>query len=92
MNTTSEIIVSQDHIDPKHEDGFIIYKIGYVHPPRDGVREASMIWGNAKSGIQDAPANGKIYGRKDATYVEVSAEDHDHEIGNQVLLFENGLV
>lgn len=42
--------------------------------------------------LTDAPSDGKIYGRKDASYVEVAAADHDHEIGNQVLLFENNLI
>ena len=48
MLTTSEILVSESHIDPLRDDGFVIYKLGYIHPVTAGVRDASMLWGNVK--------------------------------------------
>jgi len=48
MITTSEIIVSKNHIEPLADDGFIIYKLGYISPVVDGKREARMIWGNER--------------------------------------------
>ena len=42
--------------------------------------------------LTDAPSDTKPYGREDGAWVEVAALDHDHEIGNQALLFENALV
>lgn len=48
MLTTSEILVSETHIDPKRDEGFIIYKLGYINPVAGGARETSMLWGNAK--------------------------------------------
>lgn len=91
MNAT--VITSKDHIDPKSEDGFIIYKIGYIHPPNNGARRASMLWGNTPGGeLSEAPKDAKPYGRKDGQWAEVAEKDHDHEIGNQVLIFENLLI
>ena len=42
--------------------------------------------------LTDATADNKSYGRKNAIWVEVASLDHDHEIGDQVLLFENQLI
>lgn len=52
------------------------------------------IWedGGWRTMLMDAPRDTKPYGRKDGEWVEVAALDHDHEIGNQVLIFENSLV
>lgn len=49
MLNTSEIIVSKTHIEPLAEDGYIIYKLGYISPVVDGKREARMIWGNVRN-------------------------------------------
>jgi hypothetical protein len=50
MIDTSEIITSKNHIEPLAEDGYIIYKLGYISPVKDGKRDARMIWGNVKTG------------------------------------------
>lgn len=42
--------------------------------------------------LTDAPNDNKPYGRKNEAWAEVAALDHDHEIGNVALLFENSLV
>ena len=44
--TTSEIITSKSHIDPLRDDGYVIYKIGYIQPVSGGKREISTLWGN----------------------------------------------
>jgi hypothetical protein len=49
LATTSEVIASEDHIDPLRDEGYIIYKLGIVQGVVDGVREASMLWGNVKT-------------------------------------------
>lgn len=48
MTNTSEIIVSNNHIDPKRDDGYMIVKLGYIHPPVSGKRQVSLLWGNDK--------------------------------------------
>lgn len=89
----AEVITSKDHIDPKRDEGFIIYKIGYIHPTTNGKRIASMLWGNSDGEpFKEAPKDAKPYGRKDGKWSEVAEKDHDHEIGNQVLIFENLLI
>ena len=88
---SAEVITSKQHIDPKRDAGYIIYKLGYIHPVVEGSRDVSMLWGNVK-GLPEAPKNAKPYGRLDGAWEEVAALDHDHEIGNQVLIFENSLV
>lgn len=45
---TSEVIVSETHIDPLRDDGFIIYKLGPIKAVEGGAREVSMLWGNGK--------------------------------------------
>jgi hypothetical protein len=47
--TTSEVIVSEYHVDPLRDDGFVIYKMGYAHPVAGGAREVSLLWGNVKT-------------------------------------------
>jgi hypothetical protein len=42
--------------------------------------------------LTDSPADNKPYGRKNELWEEVASLDHDHEIGDQVLLFENQLI
>ena len=42
--------------------------------------------------LTDAPTDTKPYGRQDKDWIEVAALDHDHEIGNMVLIFENNLI
>lgn len=42
--------------------------------------------------LTDAPNDNKPYGRKNELWEEVASLDHDHEIGDQVLLFENQLI
>jgi len=42
--------------------------------------------------LTDSPADNKPYGRKNEFWEEVASLDHDHEIGDQVLLFENQLI
>ena len=42
--------------------------------------------------LTDAPNDNKPYGRKNEIWEEVASLDHDHEIGDQVLLFENQLI
>lgn len=44
--TGCEILVDEDHIDPLRDEGYIIYKQGYIQPKRNGSRTASMLWGN----------------------------------------------
>jgi len=46
--TTSEIIASENHVDPLFYDGYIVYKMGYINAVVDGRREVSMLWGNVK--------------------------------------------
>lgn len=48
MIDTSEIIVSKTHIEPLRDDGYVIYKLGYITPVVNGRREAQMIMGNRK--------------------------------------------
>lgn len=66
--------------------------------PEDGIlqfdEQKLQLWldGIWKTILTDAPADTKPYGRKDGQWVEVAALDHDHEIGNQALLFENALI
>jgi hypothetical protein len=48
LATTSEVIASEDHIDPLRDEGYIIYKLGSVGPVIAGKREAHMLWGNSK--------------------------------------------
>jgi hypothetical protein len=55
MLDTSEIITSKTHIEPLAEDGFIIYKLGYISPVVDGKREARMIWGNRRNSTINLP-------------------------------------
>lgn len=43
------IIVSEEHIDPLRDEGYIIYKLGYFSAVSSGKREAHLLWGNAKS-------------------------------------------
>lgn len=71
--TDAQILIDENHIDPMRDDGYIIYKQGYIQPKRNGKRTASMLWGNVAQS-------------------EYAPIDHDHEIGNQVLLFENNLI
>jgi len=42
--------------------------------------------------LTDAPNDSKPYGRRNKAWEEVAALDHDHEIGNVALLFENQLI
>jgi hypothetical protein len=46
--TTSEVIASEAHIDPLRDEGYIIYKLGWITPVVDGKRTAQMLWGNNK--------------------------------------------
>lgn len=50
MLRTSEIIFSEEHIDPKRDPGFVIYKLGYIGPVINGARTAHMLWGNGGGG------------------------------------------
>ena len=45
----AEIILSENHIDPNRDPGYLIYKIGYVGPLVDGDRNIAMLWGNSKN-------------------------------------------
>jgi len=73
MIDTSEILVSKEHIDPLRDQGYVIYKIGRITPVTDGRRSANMLFGNART-LPEAPSDGKIYGRKNRTWVEVSSK------------------
>lgn len=72
----------------------------YVHGtevPEDGVLQFDeqklqvAIGGLWEALITEADFDEHAYGRKNGTWVRVSEEDHDHEIGNVALLFENQL-
>lgn len=41
------LIASETHIDPARDEGYMIYKIGYVQSVANG-RSISMLWGNEK--------------------------------------------
>lgn len=55
MLNTSEIIVSKTHIEPLADDGYIIYKLGYITPVVDGKRESRMLWGNRRNTTINLP-------------------------------------
>jgi len=49
MIRTSEIVTSKTHIEPLAEDGYVIYKLGYITPKTNGIRQFSPLWGNVKA-------------------------------------------
>lgn len=57
------------------------------------MRTVNALWGNVKTiPFPEPPEDSKPYGRQDKDWIEVADKNHDHEIGNQVLIFENNLI
>lgn len=71
--TTSELIVSETHIEPLRDDGYIIYPFGHIAAVSDGKREAYMLWGNVK---QVAQTSAQVIIEFAAT-AEPAIEDYD---------------
>jgi uncharacterized protein (TIGR02145 family) len=49
MIRTTEILTSKSHIEPLRDEGYVIYKLGWITPVNSGKREAKMLWGNVKT-------------------------------------------
>lgn len=95
MITTSEIIISSEHIDPKKYDDFMVYKLGSIKPVREGKREAAMLWGHVRGGITPhIGANGNWYIGLVDTGIQAAGTDGDDGRGiSSVDLFSTvGLV
>ena len=77
------VIGKYDHENEIPEDGTLQF---------DQQKLQVFVAGLWKMLLTDAPKDDKPYGRKNEAWEEVAALDHDHEIGNVALLFENSLV
>ena len=51
-------------------------------------------WKLIEEGIYDAPIDNEIHGRRNGEWVplDFAEKNHDHDIGNQILFFENSLI
>jgi hypothetical protein len=58
IEETEFIVDESEHIDPLKFAGYVLYKWGYIHPPVDGVRQVSMLWGNAKQQVSAVQSTG----------------------------------
>jgi hypothetical protein len=77
------VIGKFDHENELPEDGTLQF---------DELKLQVFVAGFWKLLLTDASNDNKPYGRRNEEWEEVAALDHDHEIGNVALLFENSLV
>lgn len=74
----------------KYEHGIELASDGTLQ--FDQLKLQVSITGVWKQLLTDAPNDNKPYGRFNENWAEVAALDHDHDIGNVALLFENQLI